>query len=306
MNEVQASHTATAPGPAAAPRFAIGSVARAEVLDGLASRSRNTYSAGTDPEFFFRLSGRSRFVRVRTEGATIGDLLVGPGCIRVLLPNADVDWSDVEGAERRCLWLRLNHDWDASARMQHLSLPRRFGALGHKSDPLLSSVAFWLADELQRGSCSSLYVESLAVVMHERIMRAARCTRSATSARSSGLAPWQLKRVTDYIATHLEDNVSLTELAALVDLSPHHLCRAFKASVGVPPHRFQIRLRIERAQVLLSQTLASVIDVAAAVGYDDPNQLARVFRKEVGASPTAYRQQRLSRGPPDKPSDARG
>lgn len=52
-----------------------------------------------------------------------------------------------------------------------------------------------------------------------------------------GLAPWQLDKVTDFILENLDADVGLDELAALLDLSPFHFCRAFRISTGQPPHR---------------------------------------------------------------------
>ena len=98
----------------------------------------------------------------------------------------------------------------------------------------------------------------------------------------------------NHLQDHLADDVSLAELAALVGLSSYHLCRAFKASTGLPPHRWRLARRIERARELLEHSEISITDVAAAVGYEDPSQLAAVFRKTLGMSPTRYRRERRS------------
>lgn len=104
-----------------------------------------------------------------------------------------------------------------------------------------------------------------------------------------GLAPWQVKRLTDYMEDHLADDVSLEDLSKLLDLSTFHVCRAFKQSTGLPPHRWRHQRRIERARELLEGTDLPVTEVAAQVGYDDPSQLAVAFRKVLGVSPSQYR-----------------
>jgi AraC family transcriptional regulator len=107
-----------------------------------------------------------------------------------------------------------------------------------------------------------------------------------------GLAPWQLRRTTERLRQHLDADVSLQQLATLVDLSPSHFCRAFKQTTGLPPHRWQLARRVEEACRLLTSTHLPLIEIAARVGYEDPSQLARVFRKHIGVSPMRYRRER--------------
>jgi AraC-like DNA-binding protein len=107
--------------------------------------------------------------------------------------------------------------------------------------------------------------------------------------RRGGLAGWQVRRTTDFIHAHLDKNIGLSELAAIAGLSPFHFARAFKQSVGDPPHRYQTRRRIERACELLASGDAPIIDVAAAVGYEAPQTLTRLFRREMGVTPSEYR-----------------
>jgi AraC family transcriptional regulator len=106
-----------------------------------------------------------------------------------------------------------------------------------------------------------------------------------------GLADWQVKRASEALSGGY-GNFDLTTLANIVGLSPYHFARAFKQSTGLPPHRYQIMLRIERAKDLLANSPLSISDVAAAVGYDDQGQLARLFRIQVGVTPSQYRRER--------------
>jgi AraC family transcriptional regulator len=108
-----------------------------------------------------------------------------------------------------------------------------------------------------------------------------------------GLAPWQTRRCTEYLAEHASHDVGLEQLAALVGLSPFHFARAFKRSTGLPPHRYQLNLRIARAKELLETTDAPVTEIAFDVGYESSQALARLFRREVGLSPSDYRRVRM-------------
>ena len=86
-------------------------------------------------------------------------------------------------------------------------------------------------------------------------------------------------------------------VAQLAHLSPHYLNRAFREQVGVPPHRYQLGLRIDRAKALLAAG-ASVATVAAATGFADQAHLSRHFRRHVGLPPGRYRGKNVQDGLP--------
>jgi AraC family transcriptional regulator len=97
--------------------------------------------------------------------------------------------------------------------------------------------------------------------------------------------------VCDYIEANLHQDISLAELAAVARLSPYHFCRAFKETVGEPPHRYQMSRRIEQAKTLLAKPSLSVSDVAATVGYGSLSRFSALFRQVTGSSPRDYRRQ---------------
>ena len=170
--------------------------------------------------------------------------------------------------------------------------PVDFAALptGAFRNPFVTALCDRLWDRSAAGDeAGRLYGDGALVVLAAELMRQ---VGRPVPAVTGGLSGSRLRRVTDFIAANLAQEVGLADLARIAGLSLHHFCRAFKASTGLPPHAYQTRLRIERAKELLAATSLSVGAVAAAVGYDDPNQLARMFRKAEGTSPSRYRRDR--------------
>jgi len=109
----------------------------------------------------------------------------------------------------------------------------------------------------------------------------------------SGLAPWQLKRVLQYLDAHLSQRVELATLAALVGLSQSHFSHAFRVSTGVAPYRWQLDARIRRAQrLLLLEGRWPLERVAEATGFADAVHFGRTFRRLTGTSPAAWRRDR--------------
>jgi len=104
-----------------------------------------------------------------------------------------------------------------------------------------------------------------------------------------GLSGWQRKKVADFIEEHLAEEVRLSALAGLVDLSPYHFARAFKQSFGVPPHRYHVGRRIERAKTLLAEQERPVTEIALILGFAETSSFSATFRKTTGTSPTAFR-----------------
>jgi AraC family transcriptional regulator len=106
---------------------------------------------------------------------------------------------------------------------------------------------------------------------------------------TKGLAPWQVRRVREYLSAHLEQDVSLGELAAIVGLSSAHFSRAHKQATGLSPLQSLTAMRLERAKALLADPRLPVIQVALSCGYESPSAFAQVFRRETGMTPTNWR-----------------
>ena len=90
----------------------------------------------------------------------------------------------------------------------------------------------------------------------------------------AGGLPWsRLRRIADHVQTNLAAELRLTELAAVVHMSPYHFARLFKQATGVSPRQFVIRRRIEAAKILLAARRQSIGEVALAVGFLLPEPL---------------------------------
>jgi AraC family transcriptional regulator len=145
-------------------------------------------------------------------------------------------------------------------------------------------------ESAQPDAYSSLACDSLVMLLLIKLFRSEESRN--TPARVARLSPAQLRRVTEYIEAHLAERISLVELAQLVGTSQSHFCHAFKATTGLPPHRWQLDARIQRAQALLSRRRSSIIDVALATGFADQSHFTRVFRRVVGETPGNWRRMR--------------
>jgi AraC family transcriptional regulator len=110
-----------------------------------------------------------------------------------------------------------------------------------------------------------------------------------TPVHRGGLPIHQLRKVEDYVAAHLAEEISIEGLAGLTELSSSHFAHVFKETTGMTPLQFITRQRVTRAQQLIRETSRNLIEVGLEVGYTSPSHFAQVFRRVVGVTPTEFR-----------------
>ena len=104
-----------------------------------------------------------------------------------------------------------------------------------------------------------------------------------------GLPPGLTHRICEYIESHLDEKMGLDVLAAMAGLSTHHFARAFRQSVGMPPHSYLLRRRLQHVEQMLRDTQLPLSEIALAAGFSDHSHLARHFRRVTGMSPSLAR-----------------
>jgi AraC family transcriptional regulator len=139
------------------------------------------------------------------------------------------------------------------------------------------------------GSVHRPYVEALGVLMAHELIRLLTGEPAAKPEVRGGLAAWQERTVVAYVEDHLAEPISLAKLAQLARLSPYHFSRAFKQSIGLPPHRFHTSKRVERAKTLLAKPARSVTDIGLTVGFSDTSSFTAAFRRTTGQTPSSFR-----------------
>jgi AraC-like DNA-binding protein len=113
----------------------------------------------------------------------------------------------------------------------------------------------------------------------------------ASKARG-GLPPATLRRVRDYIDSHLDKAIDVKSLAATAGLSTYHFARAFKQSQGTTPHGFVLERRLAKARELMDRPDLSLSEIAVAAGFADQSHFTRRFREVLGIPPGQFRKSR--------------
>ena len=101
----------------------------------------------------------------------------------------------------------------------------------------------------------------------------------------------RLKTVLNYINSNYEKDLNLSNTSAIINIHRAHLCRKFKKELGVSFRKHLIRLRIQRAIILLSNTEKSIKEISYEVGFSSPELFSKIFKRVMGLSASEYRVQ---------------
>lgn len=146
------------------------------------------------------------------------------------------------------------------------------------------------AEVVGEGYGTPLALESLLTLVGVHILGGAATRAIRDPGPGPGLSHAGLNRVLQLIEGRLADPPTLRQMAAVADLSIFHFSRLFKRSTGLPPHRYVLGLRIERAKALLRQRRAAkVSEIAFRLGFADEGHFRKHFKRSTGMTPGEFR-----------------
>ena len=160
---------------------------------------------------------------------------------------------------------------------------------GHP-DLITSRLLLSAADVLEGSEAlDALFRQQLTDLLATRLLAAHTGVPTTFKPIMGGLSPHALRCAIERLRSDSDTDVSLAALAADAGLSRFHFCRAFKESTGLSPHAWLRQHRLEQAMNMLRDTDASVVSVAAALGYASQTAFAAAFRKLTGETPSDWR-----------------
>jgi AraC-like DNA-binding protein len=249
------------------------------------------YYVARDPRLFILLDHRGKgrpTVKVSpTSKGAAQDSHVSP----ISYVPADMDlWVDITDVQSiRHLDLHFDAEIISRRLMEEIDPSRLKDPQLLFFDPRILSLAELIAAEVASPKpLHDLYGDGLSLSL---IIDVLKLTKTAPRRRSA-LAPWQLRRVTDFIEANCLRNIRLEELASLTGLSPSHFSHSFKASTGMAPHQWQMNARLDRAKQLLESRDQPLTTIAVETGFSDQAHFTRVFRKHLGTTPARWQKAR--------------
>lgn len=159
-------------------------------------------------------------------------------------------------------------------------------------DPTINHLGMALMPAIaQPEQANQLFIDHVTQAISAHIAWAYGSMRSVIPHRG-GLAPWQQKIATDLLDDSLDGEISHARLARECKLSPSHFAHAFRVSMGMPPHRWLLHRRVDKAKALLRETRIPLAMIAASCGFAHQAHFTRVFKQAVGETPGAWQRRR--------------
>jgi AraC family transcriptional regulator len=166
----------------------------------------------------------------------------------------------------------------------------RFGVF----DPFLERVSQEARHALHEDpKISGLYTDHLARTVAAHLIRKHSSASTHQRFASDRLSARLAERIRDFVEARLSEEISTTDIAAAVGMSPDHLNRVFKRTTGSTLYQFVIRCRIDCAKRMLARTNIPIAVIALECGFSDQISLTRTFRKTTGTTPATYRAQSI-------------
>jgi AraC family transcriptional regulator len=162
-------------------------------------------------------------------------------------------------------------------------------------DAVIRELGFALYPALkQPDEANLLFVDHITTAIAAHVLHAYTPSANRAAVSEDELSEPQAARVKEVIAAHLDGNVSVSQLAQECSIPLGRFSRAFTNSVGMPPHKWLLERRLEKAMDMMRRTQLPLAEIAALSGFAGERHLARVFSRAIGDSPQAWRRARLS------------
>lgn len=157
-------------------------------------------------------------------------------------------------------------------------------------DPALARSLRWLFHRIERWNAQKVADAAEVLACEESLVEAfvLLMARHGTVATSASVPPETVRQVRDRLADDALAPPTLTELASMTGLSKYQVLRRFAEAYGLPPHAWLLQRRVERARALIRDGL-SLAAAAAASGFADQSHLTRVFTRQHGFTPGAWK-----------------
>ena len=162
-------------------------------------------------------------------------------------------------------------------------------------DPVITRLTGCLVPEfLGTEDLCAPFMDHILLALLAHVIRKYGDTKIPLRSHKESLAPWQIRRAKEFMASRISGSVSLAELAEECQLSVSHFARAFKASMGVAPHRWFVEQKMERAKHLLESTSLTLSAITMECGFSHRVSFSSAFQRTIGVSPKEWRRARQS------------
>jgi|HubBroStandDraft_6_1064221.scaffolds.fasta_scaffold01207_13 AraC-like DNA-binding protein/mannose-6-phosphate isomerase-like protein (cupin superfamily) len=212
-----------------------------------------------------------------------GSYATPPGAL-VLIPSGEIHSNRKRECSFRCMFIEFPALQSAVEQFTEQSIP----GINFRMDLIYNSQTVSRFLRLHRAlesPGSRLQRDNAVLRFFHRLVR--RHSTASVPLVRDGSEGFAVQRTKQFLDEHYAEQVSLNDLARLTRLSPYYLHRSFCRKVGMPPHAYQLQVRVSRARSFLRRG-RSISDAASAAGFVDQSHFTRHFKKFTGFTPGRY------------------
>jgi AraC family transcriptional regulator len=157
-------------------------------------------------------------------------------------------------------------------------------------DPALERLGQALAvSQTSDAALGKVFTDSVSLAIVSRVVARHFTASSGQTREGAALPQWRMNRVVEYVDAHLSEPIGLADIAESAGLTRMHFAAQFRRAMGLRPHEYLLRRRIEHAQHLLLTSKHNVMDVALSCGFRSQAHFTTVFKRFVGETPYCWR-----------------
>jgi AraC family transcriptional regulator len=228
--------------------------------------------------------------RIWQQGKPVWGGVIAAERFRICPPGAGNQWSRLSSCDIVNLFVPASLV-DSLVALRQTGAPLALGASQFTSDRyVMETVRRMLNADVMAGPLQAQYCDGLMVALLTYLLEHYSQPQQAPQASTLGGA--RLRRVLSHMEQHLAETITNQQLAELCAMSPAYFSREFHLALGLPPHRYLMKMRLERARDMVTAGCHAMADIADACGFHDASNLTRTFTRHFGAPPARFRRER--------------
>lgn len=216
-----------------------------------------------------------------------GKSSVGKFCLFPAGQSLQAAW----GEDFECVSMFVSPELLAQTAIENHLAPRvELREVYQEDGSLIQQLGLALLAADAQENAGRLYIDSLKQTLLLHLLENYSINSVSNAAVRGGLSGYKWRRVEEFIRENLENDLSLAELAAVVELSPFHFIRVFRHRAGMTPQQYLMRQRVERAKQLLATSDLPLVEIGFRAGFKNQSHFTTLFRKLTAVTPKIWRE----------------
>lgn len=227
--------------------------------------------------------------RIWNGGAPVWGGVIAANRFRVCPPSAASQWSRMSGCDIANLFIPVA-TVEALNEQRQAPVPMALAANQFTADrQVMDLVRKMLNAETLAGSLAPNFCDNLITALVAYLLE--HYSKPTARQEQSSLSGSRLRKVLAHMANNVSDDIANAALAELCGMSESHFSREFHRAIGLPPHRYMMKLRLEQARTALVAANTRIVDIAFECGFYDASHFSRAFAQYYGMPPASFRRQ---------------